>query len=269
MAAIDPRLEAEYNNRAKVPNHPDVMAGWKARAQDLRARHANAELDLAYGTAPRHRVDVFWPGAARDAPLAVFIHGGYWQALDKSWFSHLARGFNARGVALALPSYRLCPDVPLAAIIDDIKAALDFLMRRYERDVVVTGHSAGGHLTAMALATDCAVRGARHRPVGGLAISGLFDLRPLVSTSINGALGLDEAEAWRLSPAALPKPPAPLVAYVGALEGAEYERQSATIASVWAGEWRPIAGADHFTAIAPLEDGGSEMIATVLRLFGR
>lgn len=268
MSTIDPRLEAEYNNRTKVPGHPEVMAGWKARSAALRSGHANAELDLAYGDDPRHAVDVFWPGDHRDAPLAVFIHGGYWQALDKSWFSHLARGFNDRGIALAIPSYRLCPTVTLATIVDDVRAALTFLMRRYERDIVVTGHSAGGHLTAMSLATDWAARGERHRPTGGVAISGLFDLRPLVATSINTALGLDEAEAHRLSPVALPKPQAHLVAYVGALEGEEYERQSKTIAALWDGTWRPIAGADHFTAIAPLEDGNSAMIETVVRMTG-
>src|ERR1700754_4017210 len=96
MTALD--LEAEYNNRARVPEHPAIIAGWKERAAAYRASHPHSELGLAYGASPRQTIDLFWPDAARDAPIALFIHGGYWQALDPSFFSHLAHAANANGV---------------------------------------------------------------------------------------------------------------------------------------------------------------------------
>jgi arylformamidase len=111
MTAID--LEAEYNNRARVPEHPGIIAGWKESAAAFRASHQNAEFGISYGPSARQMLDIFWPDASRDAPLALFIHGGYWQALDPSSFSHLATAANANGVALALCGYDLCPQVRL------------------------------------------------------------------------------------------------------------------------------------------------------------
>ena len=260
----DPRLEAEYNNRLKVPGHSAIMAGWKARSAALRARHADAELDVRYGQGPRHALDIFWPGTDRSVPLALFIHGGYWQALDRSWFSHLATGFLDNGIALAVPSYDLCPAVELASVVEDVRRATAFLMSRHDTDIHATGHSAGGHMTAMLLATDWLAFGCSRRVSGGCAISGLFDLVPLVETSINDALRLDAGAAARLSPVNLP-PAGPLHAVVGALEGEEYTRQSVAIAAAWNGTWETLPGADHFTAIAPLEDGRSPVMQRIVK----
>jgi arylformamidase len=259
------RLEAEYKNREKVPEHGAIMAGWQARSAALRQDHPHAELDVPYGTSPRQVLDVFWPDAAQAAPLALFIHGGYWQSLDKSWFSHLARGFLANGIALALPSYDLCPQVTLAVLTEQVRDSTAFLIDRHGRDIYATGHSAGGHLAAMLLATDWAARTAAGRVYGATAISGLFDLAPLLETSINGALGLDEAEAARLSPVWLEKPSGEIHAFVGELEGVEYIRQSRSIAEAWGGSCTIIPGANHFTAIAPLEDGDSPMMQVISR----
>ena len=99
--------QAEYDNRAKVPDHPSIMQGWQRDAAAFRAAHPHLEAGLAYGDTPRQAMDLFWPDGRRDAPVALFLHGGYWQALDRSWFSHLARGFVGHGVALAVPSYDL------------------------------------------------------------------------------------------------------------------------------------------------------------------
>lgn len=261
---IDPHMEAAYNNRRKVPGHPATMAEWKGKSAAIRAGHPNLDLGLSYGTGSRHVLDIFWPGADRAVPLAVFIHGGYWAALDKSWFSHLAAGFLANNIALAIPSYDLCPNVNLATVVEDVRRAVAFLMARYGTDVYATGHSAGGHMTAMLLATDWSAYGIPHHVRGGCAISGLFDLVPLVATSINGPLKLDMAEAARLSPINLTSPDRRLHAYVGEFEGDEYTRQSAAIAKAWNGRWDVVAGADHFTAIAPLEDGRSEMMRTIV-----
>ncbi len=122
--------------------------------------------------------------------------------------------------------------------------------------MLAIGHSAGGHLAAMLLAWDARVVPA------ALPISGLFDLAPLIETSINAALGLDDAEARRLSPLLLPPPGGRLHAVVGGEEGAEYTRQSREIARAWGGTWESVAGADHFTVLAPLADPASALVAT-------
>jgi arylformamidase len=270
LTSYDPYLETEYNNRRKVPEHPGIMGGWTRDAAAFRDAHPHAEHDLSYGASERQVLDVFWPAATRDAPLALFIHGGYWQALDKSWFSHLARGFVARGIALAVPSYDLCPNVTLDVLTDEVRRAAAFLMARHARDLHATGHSAGGHLAAMLLATDWAALGfPKTRVAGACAISGLFDLAPLVSTSVNNALGLDLSEAARLSPVNLPAPGLPLRAVLGEHEGAEYTRQSIAIAKAWNGVWGVIPGANHFTAIAPLTDPGSDLMSTIVADMGR
>ncbi len=259
----DTWLESEYNNRAKVPEHGAIMAGWKQDAAAFRAVHAEADIALKYGPSERQVLDIFWPGTSRDVPLAMFIHGGYWQALDKDWFSHLATGFLAHGIALALPSYDLCPQVSLDVLTEQIREAAAFLIKRHGRNVYATGHSAGGHLTAMLMATDFFTRGLPGKVHGGYAISGLFDLERLVETSINTALKLDAKGARALSPLHLPAPEGKLLAFVGDLEGEEYASQSRRIAEAWAGTWGFIPGANHFTAIAPLTAPDSDMMKMI------
>lgn len=252
---IDNYLEAEYNNRTKVPGHPAVIEGWVRDAAAFRCSARNAEFDLSYGPTTRQAMDIFWPGTARGGRLAMFIHGGYWQGLDKSFASHLAAGLLAHGVAVAVPGYDLCPQVRLADIVSQMRAAALFLAARHGRVNVAIGHSAGGHLAAMLLA-DGLVPAA-------VPISGLFDLRPLVNTTINGALGLDDAEAWRLSPLNRPSPGGRLHAVVGGDEGPEYESQSRRIAASWGGECDVLPGHDHFTLPGELERPDSAMVAIV------
>jgi len=254
--------ESEYNNRAKVPEHGAIMAGWKQDAAEFRAAHVHSEIALKYGPGERQALDIFWPGSGA-APLAMFIHGGYWQALDKDWFSHLATGFLAHGIALALPSYDLCPQVKLEVLTEQVREAAAFLIKRHGGNVYATGHSAGGHLTAMLMATDFSARGLPGKVHGGYAISGLFDLEPLIETSINAGLKLDTAQARALSPLHLPAPGGTLHAFVGALEGEAYTSQSRGIAEAWHGTWGLIPGANHFTAIAPLAVPDSDMMKTI------
>ncbi|MBY0533145.1 MAG: alpha/beta hydrolase [Xanthobacteraceae bacterium] len=266
MTALD--LEAEYNNRARVPEHPGIIAGWKESAAAFRASHRDAELGIAYGPSARQTLDIFWPGSSRDAPLALFIHGGYWQALDPSHFSHLAQSANANGVVLALCGYDLCPQVRLAEIIGQVRASALFLWKRYGRKIVASGHSAGGHLTACLLATDWK-RYDANTPEdlvpSGLSISGLFDLTPLVPTTVNNALKLDHAEAARNSPLSWPLPDKrTLDAWVGGAESSEYLRQSRTVTDEWRARgaetaYREIKGANHFTVLDPLNDPRSEI----------
>ena len=258
---IDTYLEAEYNNRAKVPGHPAVIAAWVRDAAAFRAGAVHAEFDVGYGPSPRQVMDVFWPGSGRGGRIAMFIHGGYWQGLDKSFMSHMARGLLAHGIAVALPSYDLCPQVRLADIVDQVAAAARVLIARHGRLDVATGHSAGGHLAAMLLAEGLVS--------AAVPISGLFDLRPLVATSINGLLGLDEAEAWRLSPLARRRPAGLLHALVGGEEGIAYETQSRRIAEAWEGQWESVKGHDHFTIPDELARPDGRITAAICGVLGQ
>jgi len=265
--------EVEYNNRARVPESPSLIAGWARDAAAWRERHA--PRSIAYGPGARNVID-FFPGVG-EGPIVVFIHGGYWQALDGSFFSHLAGGLNAHGISVAIPSYDLCPDVTVDQIIQEMKAASRELAR-LGRSLVMSGHSAGGHLAACMLATDWPALDASvpaDLVVAAYAISGLFDLGPLVETSINNALRLDHAAARDASPLFWKAPArGSLDAVVGENESAEYFRQSHTIVERWSGagiatRFGTVPNANHFTAIAPLADPDSAMVARLKQLAGR
>ncbi len=269
-ALEDPTLEAEYNNRAKVPGHPAVIARWQADAAAFRAGWTQAETGVAYGPTERTKLDLFWPDQRRGACIAMFIHGGYWQGMDRSFSSHLARGLLAHGVAVAMPSYDLCPNVSMAFIVEQLRVCAGFLARRHGGPVLAIGHSAGGHLAAMIMATDWAERGIPAHPApNALALSGLFDLAPLVRTSINRPLHLDESTARALSPVLLGAPSGRIHAAVGGLEGREYERQSRDIATAWDGSWEVLPGQDHFTIVSELTNPESGVVRKALELMPR
>lgn len=260
-------LQAEYDNRGKVPEYPAILEGWRRDAAVFRVAHPVAELDVSYGPGARQAIDLFWPDAGRAAPIALFVHGGYWAAMDRTVFSHLAQGPLAHGVAVAMPSYDLCPQVDLPTLVGQVRAAAAFLARRHGRAMLAMGHSAGGHLAAMLLATDWGAHGLPRGTVrAALPISGLFDLAPLLHTTVNGPLGLDEAGARALSPLYMPAPRLRLHAAVGGEEGAEYTRQSRSIAEAWGGSWEALAGMNHFTVVTPLTDPGSALVRTALGL---
>ena len=271
MADID--YEIEYNNRARVPEHPVLIAGWARDAAAYRERQV--PRTFPYGPGKRHTID-FFPGDG-EGPIVVFIHGGYWQALDGSFFSHCARGLNAHGIGVAIPTYDLCPTVTIDDILGQMRAASRELMR-LGRPLVLSGHSAGGHLAACLLATDWPAFDASlpKDPIPAVySISGLFDLGPLVETSLNKALGLDHATARATSPLFWTPPAgASLDAVVGGNESAEYFRQSRTIVEVWgntgvATRFGTIPDANHFTAIAPLADPDSPVVSRLKELAGR
>jgi arylformamidase len=263
------RLRGRIQQPGPGPGKPGADGGLEQRAPRR----------IAYGPGPRHVIDVF-AGDGQDndkAPLVVFIHGGYWQALDGSWFSHMARGLNAHGVGVAVPTYDLCPQVSVADIIMQMREAMRELAE-LSGQLVVSGHSAGGQLAACMLATDWKAYDAAlpsHLVSAAYAISGLFDLPPLVSTSINKALGLDEASARAASPLFW-QPPVhgSLDAVVGEAESAEYHRQSRSIVEAWgqagiAARYGAVPAANHFTAIAPLADPASPMTLRLKELAGR
>ena len=255
-----PDLEAQYNNRAAVPDHPAVMARWRTDAEAARAAHP--PRTLAYGPGTREVMDVF--DAGQGAPVVVFIHGGYWQALDPSWFSGIAPAFLAHDICLAIPAYDLCPDVPLGRIVDQIRVVVARIAQETGQRPVVVGHSAGGHLAA------CLLSEGRARTA--VAISGVFDLEPLIPTSLNEALRLGEAEAKALSPIHWTVPAgAVLDCVVGADETAAFLDQSRAMSDVWAAQgavtrYEALAGLNHFTVLDPLADANSELVKRIVAL---
>jgi arylformamidase len=273
--AID--YEAEYNNRALVPDHPEIFARWIRDAELYRVdmlKDGRAELGLSYGDTPRQYLDLFHARSGDAAPLALFIHGGYWRSLDPSMFSHMARGMNAHGITVAVVGYDLCPIVTVAEIIEQIRRACLFLWQRLNRPMFACGHSAGGQLAAAMVGTDwpALYPKAPTDPVpSGYAISGVFDLMPLVNVSQNQDLQLTPDDARKVSPVFWPAPAGrTLDAVVGALESSEFRRQSRMIVDAWRGSaktrYEEIAGANHFTACDPLADPQSAMVARIVEL---
>jgi len=267
--------EVEYNNRARVPEHPQIFARWQREGAAYRAAAQNAKLGISYGPSSRRTIDLFSAKDDDKAPLAVFIHGGWWRSLEPASFSQMAAGPNARGVSVAVVGYDLCPVVSIADIIEQMRAACLMLWRRRRQRILVYGHSAGGHLAACMAATDWKVF-ASDAPAdlvpAAYAISGVFDLTPLTRISINEDLRLDDSEARRVSPLFWRVPAGrSLDAIVGALESSEFLRQSKTVAEAWQQgmaltRYEEIANTNHFTVIDPLANPASPMTARVAAL---
>jgi arylformamidase len=276
VSTID--YEVEYNNRARVPEHEEIFARWARDAELYRAetlKAGRAELGLSYGDTPRQTIDLFLSPGGENAPLAIFIHGGWWRSLDSSLFSQMARGPNGHGVSVAVAGYDLCPNVSVAEIIAQMHRACGFLWQRFGRRMTVYGHSAGGHLAAALVATDWRAlypKAPADLVPAGYAISGVFDLTPLTGISVNADLRLDAAEAREVSPLFWPVAAGRIFdATVGGLESSEFKRQSRTLAQAWqqAGvrtRYEEFPGANHFTVIDPLSDPQSDMTGRVVEL---
>jgi arylformamidase len=271
-------VERQYNLRAAFPDHPEWFARWAADSAAARAE-LGGHLDLRYGIGPKQTLDLF--PAARARAALLFIHGGYWRALDKADHSFVARPLVERGVGVAVLNYDLCPDVSIARIIEECREAVAWLTREGARHgvpverLVVAGHSAGGHLAAMLFATDWKVYGV---PVGaiaaGIAISGVFDLNPLVQVSFNADLRLDTGKARAVSPVYLaPRVRAPLLLAAGAEETSEFIRQSWLLWERWpechpSGRKGPLFVPErhHFSIVSDLGDPRSELVTVIHRL---
>ena len=270
--------EREYNARAAIPDHPRIFARWAEQAAATRRLRA-CLIDLPYGDSSGEKLDLF-PARGESAPLLVFIHGGYWRSLDKSDFSWMAPPFVGEGIAVALLNYGLAPRTPMEEIVRQVLRALAWLYRRADRydldptRIFVCGHSAGGHLTAMTMAALWPSLAPDLPPdlvKGGLAVSGLYELEPLVHAPfVNGDLQLTPARAARLSPARMPAATAaPLYTAVGALESAEFRRQNALIAQRWPRNFVrdiPLPGCNHLTVCDELGSPGSALSEAAIEL---
>jgi arylformamidase len=272
--------EREYNLRAAFPDHTQWFARWAADSE--RARGSLRSIrDLRYGAGAKQTLDLF--PAERPRGALLFIHGGYWRALDKDDHSFVAPPFVAEGIGVAVVNYDLCPAVRIGDIVEECREAVDWLVREGAghgvpaRRLVVAGHSAGGHLTAMMFATDWQARGASAQPIaGGVSISGVFDLAPLVDVSFNSDLRLDAQSARDVSPIRVdPRVRAPLLLAAGADETPEFIRQSRNLWERWprcrpAGSAAPLLVPDkhHFSVLTEFSDPRSELFVTAIGLFG-
>ncbi|WP_043837582.1 alpha/beta hydrolase [Muricoccus aerilatus] len=253
-------LSAAYNNNAAVPSGSEMVAGWAAASAALRAHHP-AGLDQLYGTTPRQGWDLF-PAARADAPCLVFIHGGYWQKNSREGFSCIIEGALAKGWSAALPSHTLAPEAGMTAIVEEMRAAMDWLgtqgrSRGIAGPVILSGWSAGGHLTAL-LADHPLVRAA-------LPISAIFDLAPIQGTGLNDALKLTEAEIEAFSPQRLALVQKPMAVAYGAAELPELCRQSVEFHARRAAGGAPgpllaVKGANHFSILDALRQPEGELL---------
>ena len=275
MPALD--FEVEYNNQARVPEHTEINARWQQASAAYRSEGQPA-LDLSYGRGERHRYDLFQPRTGGDrAPLVIYIHGGYWQRGDRKMYSFLAREMNAQGVSLALPTYSLCPAVTVMDIVGELRQFMKALWERTRRPAVVVGHSAGGHLAAAMLATDWSKVGGTPADLvrASYAVSGVFDLPPLIGTTIGEALRLDAVKARDASPLHWPVPAGAkgrsFVAAVGGDESQEFIRQSLDITAAWSragvrAECVIVPSSNHFTIVDELARPESAMFGRIVAM---
>lgn len=273
-------LDAQYNNRARVPNFATYLARWKHDSALARSRMLGmgAKIDLAYGPSPRERLDVFpakpGPGGQKP-PVLAFFHGGYWRALDKSDFSYPAPAYTGAGITYVSIGYSLTPSVTLAEIVRQARESVAWLYRNpdiHGGDVgrlYVSGHSAGGQLAPMVASTDWAAQGLPADLIKGtVAISGLFDLEPIRLSYLDEGMGLN-ADSVRENSPIHQIPPAkrhagPLILCVGGEESPEFHRQQAEYAQKWAQTQSPAhivaaPGCDHFSIADWFGDSASSL----------
>jgi acetyl esterase/lipase len=246
--------DAAYNNSDAVKNSTELNEARIAASAAFRKAHPE-HLDLRYGPRERNTWDLF-PAKDANAPCMVFIHGGYWQRNSKDQFANLIGGVYAHGWAAALPGYTLAPDASLSEIVAEINSSLDWLAANGSKHgvngkVVLSGWSAGGHLTAQCLG--------HSRVSAGLAVSGVFELGPIRDTYLNDKLQLTEEEIVRLSPLRLPMIKKPLAITYGTAELPPLVGDSRRLHEVRAaqhlpGPLIPVPGADHFTIVHELRD---------------
>ncbi len=272
-------LERMYNNRMRVPDHGDYFARWAAQSA-LARKHLPCELDVPYGDGHRETLDAFL-APRKKAPIVIFVHGGYWKALDKSHHSFIAQALHEAGAAVVVPNYAFCPRLTIPQITLQVASAVAWAWRNAaqlngdDRRITVIGHSAGGHMAAMMLACAWNVFGAdlpRGMVKGALGISGLYDLEPLMNTpSFQEILRITPQQVHVASPARLPSPAqGRFYSVVGAQESGEYLRLNRLIQQSWGRERVPVAsslaGLNHFSILDALVNPEHRLNAMVREL---
>ena len=252
-----------FANMAHIAGSEKLPQFWTDRAAAYRASGVKVDQDIPYGDHPREKFDLVWPEGTPKG-LVVFIHGGFWMRLDKSYWTDFAEGARANGWAVCLPSYTLAPDARISQMTTQIARAIDSAATHVAGPIRITGHSAGGHLSTRMMCDDTPLSATTLARIEAVqSISGLHDLRPLMQTKMNETLHLDEDEAV-LESAALHRPirAIPYTAWVGGGERPEFIRQSELMAQMWSGLDTPtrceIDGEhDHFTVLEDLRRADS------------
>jgi arylformamidase len=266
--------ERNYVFRDRYPDRDSIYRLFDDRSADARREHEFL-ADIRYGEDARETFD-FFPGD-RDSPLLVFVHGGYWQSLSKDRFSFVAAAFLTKGFSVALPNYPLTPKVSVRDIVDSVKRSVPAILHAAAGAGnkppcwIAAGHSAGGHLAAMVAVADWHQRAFMPALAGCAPISGIFDLEPLIDTSLNKTLRLDSPQAASLSPVRIPACRGRLVAFVGDAETDGFLAQSAAYADHWrsyGGDARLIrlSKRNHYTILADLIEDRSDIADEVAAL---
>jgi arylformamidase len=262
--------EMQYMPSLTVANAGEIFPAWQKRAAATRETLPFI-ADISYGTHPREVIDLFRVANAK--ATVIYIHGGYWRMLSKVETSFVANGFVGQGVSVALINYPLCPEVSIADIRSSIQNAFVHLYKNVltvdeRKTIIVTGHSAGGHLAALHLATDWTTYGLPQNPIAGVvSLSGVFDVAPLMHTAMNDVLQITAESAAALNLMTAPiKSHAPLLLAVGGDEPEEFHRQTADLAKAWAAlnpEIITLPGINHYTIVDSLANP-QQMIAVAI-----
>jgi len=260
-------LDDAYANAAYIAGADAYPARWQALAQawvDAQTALGQAKVDVAYDAGARHQFDLFLPEGTPKG-LMIFVHGGYWLRFDKSYWSHLAAGAHGRGWAVAMPTYDLCPSVRIADITRQIAQAVTKAAEMVAGPIVLSGHSAGGHLVARMLAPGLLPEDVAARLQKVMPISPVADLRPLLQTSMNENLRLDQTEAEVESPVLMAqRHDVPVTVWVGAKERPAFLDQARWLAEAWGAGHVVAKDKHHFDVIEPLADPDSDMVQALL-----
>jgi acetyl esterase/lipase len=254
-------LDDAYANADHIPDAASFPPRWQTQAASFReSLGARARLGISYGAGAREAFDLFLPeGAPRG--LIVFVHGGYWKAFDRSTWSHLARGGVEAGWAVAMPGYDLCPDVRISEITQQIARAVPAMAEEVLGDLVLTGHSAGGHLVARMLAPAMLPEAVAARIRQVVPISPVANLEPLLRTTMNEILRLDASEAVAESPTRQAAPQGvEVTVWVGGDERPAFLDQARWLAEAWGVRDVVVPGKHHFDVIEALEDPNSDLM---------
>ena len=280
-------LDAEYDNRSKIPNALELLKDF-AELSEVTRRNLEGRLGVSFGLDAEETLDIFFPPNAGDnlMPIQLFIHGGYWTTMSKSDFSYVAETFTQKGCVTVVINYGLIPSVDMDEVVRQCRAGLVWIYRNGESfggnpdRIFISGHSAGGHLVAMMMATNWPDFDSLSPTLpkdlikGGCGISGLYDLEPIRLCFLNEDLRLGKMEVNRNSPVLLgPAGSAPLLLTVGSLEGPEYLRQSEELAAAWRPHGVEVdvvvqEGQDHFTMVLQLSEANSRLSTMILKQMG-